>query len=108
MAASISGLPSSVAVRPADLSELARRIEHGAAKGPTETTFTDMMQGLLAKANEPHVQADQALQQLVTGETDNVHGVVLSMVKADMSFRLVMELRNRLSEAYQEVMRMQV
>jgi flagellar hook-basal body complex protein FliE len=113
MAAIISGLPSTSSVRPSELAELAHRLGQSGTRGPQETgpqenTFSDLMQGLLAKANEPHMQADQAFQQLATGQTDNVHDVVLSVVKADMSFRLVMELRNRLTEAYQEVMRMQV
>ena len=56
----------------------------------------------------PQVQADAALRQLVMGETDSVHNVVMSAVQADMSFRFVLELRNRLTEAYQEIMRMQV
>ena len=77
-------------------------------KPPTDAGFSNVIQGLLEKANAPHVEADQALQQLVTGKTDNVHGVVMSVVKADMSFRFILELRNRLTEAYQEIMRMQV
>lgn len=70
--------------------------------------FTHVMEALLERTNEPHLQADQALQNLVAGKTENVHDVVLSMVKADMSFRLVLELRNRLTEAYQDIMRMQI
>ncbi len=71
-------------------------------------SFDNVINGLLERANEPHVQADQAFEGLVTGETDNVHDVVMSVVKADLSFRFVLELRNRLTEAYQEIMRMQV
>ena len=42
------------------------------------------------------------------GETDNLHSVMLQMAQADLAFRLVLEVRNRLTEAYQEVMKMQV
>ena len=63
---------------------------------------------MVEKANQPHVDADAALKQLVMGETDNVHNVVMSVVQADVSFRFMLELRNRLTEAYQEIMRMQV
>ncbi len=77
-------------------------------KTKPDASFSNVIEGLLEKANTPQVQADQALQQLITGETDNVHDVVLSVVKADMSFRLALELRNRLTDAYQEIMRMQV
>lgn len=70
--------------------------------------FTQVFSKLLDGVNQPHVEADQAFQQLVTGESDSVHGVVLSMAKADLSFRLMLEIRNRLVESYQEIMRMQV
>jgi flagellar hook-basal body complex protein FliE len=80
----------------------------GFGKSQADGPFGTVIQGLLEKANAPHVEADQALQQLVTGQTENVHDVVMSVVKADMSFRFILELRNRLTDAYQEVMRMQV
>jgi flagellar hook-basal body complex protein FliE len=85
----------------------ARSLGPGANRS-VDTQFTEVMEALLERANEPHLQADQALRDLVAGKTGDVHDVVLSMVKADMSFRLVLELRNRLTEAYQEIMRMQV
>jgi flagellar hook-basal body complex protein FliE len=80
----------------------------GSTKPNADGSFANVIQGLLEKANAPQVEADQALHQLVTGETNNVHDVVMSVVKADMSFRFILEMRNRLTEAYQEIMRMQV
>lgn len=73
-----------------------------------DASFQNTIRGLLEKANKPHVDANAAFSELVTGKTDNLHNVVLSVAKADMSFRLLLELRNRLTEAYQEIMRMQV
>jgi flagellar hook-basal body complex protein FliE len=71
-------------------------------------SFQSAISDLLKEANTQHVQADQSVQQLVTGQTDNVHDVVLSMAKADLSFRLLLEIRNKLMDSYQEIMRMQV
>ena len=70
--------------------------------------FAQMLQGRVADVNSQQLEADHAIQDLVTGETENVHDVVLSVVKADLSFRLMLEIRNRLMENYQEIMRMQV
>lgn len=81
---------------------------NAATKKPNDVSFQDTIRGLLDKANEPHADAEAAFQDLITGNTDNLHNVVLSVAKADMSFRLLLELRNRLTEAYQEIMRMQV
>lgn len=78
------------------------------ATGTPSTSFTDVIDGLLQRINEPQAQADRSFTQFVNGETDNVHEVVMSAVKADLSFRMVLELRNRLTEAYQDIMRMQV
>jgi flagellar hook-basal body complex protein FliE len=66
------------------------------------------MSSFLNDVNNQHAAANDALRQLVTGEADNVHDVVLSMAKADLAFRMVLEIRNRLTESYQEIMRMQV
>lgn len=78
------------------------------AGGAEGSSFGQMVSDLIQQSNSQQVQADQTLEQLVTGESDNVHDVVLSMAKADMAFRLLLEIRNRLIESYQEIMRMQV
>ena len=75
---------------------------------PKSTDFVKVVSQQLAEVNQTQHTADQAIADLATGETDNVHDVVLSMAKADLTFRLVLEIRNRLVEAYQEIMRMQV
>ena len=81
------------------------------AKTETEgggDSFKNVLNGYLKETNEMQNNADASLQKLVTGETDNVHEVMLAMSKADVSFRMMVEVRNKLVEAYQEVMRMQV
>ncbi len=78
------------------------------SKEPTDASFRNLFNDLLEKANEPHVEANNTVNQFITGETDNVHDVVLSMVNADMSFRLFLEMGNKVMEAYQEISRMQV
>lgn len=70
--------------------------------------FAEVFANLLSDVNQSQASADTSLQQLVKGETDNVHDVVLSMAKADLAFRFVLEVRNRLVDSYQEIVRMQV
>jgi len=72
------------------------------------TGFSDVVSGMLSDVNQQHVQADASIEQLITGETENVDDVVMSVVQADLAFRMVLEIRNRLISSYQEVMRMQV
>ena len=73
-----------------------------------DAAFGSLVDHLLGDANAQQLQADQAVRQLATGQTDSIHDVMLAIARADLSFRLVLEIRNRLTEAYQEVMRMQV
>lgn len=75
---------------------------------PASNGFVDLIDNLLSKVNLQQGSADQAVRDLATGKTDNLHGVMLEVAKADLSFRLFMEIRNRLTDALQEVLRMQV
>lgn len=72
------------------------------------TSFGGIMDSLLSNAADSHQGAQAALRSLAVGETDNLHSVMLRMAQADLAFRLVLEVRNRLTEAYQEIMKMQV
>lgn len=82
----------------------------GAAKAgrPGGDPFADLMKSELQQVNHQHQHADEMVKQLVEGQTDNIHGVVLSVAKADLAFRMMLEIRNRVIDSYQEVMRMQV
>lgn len=70
--------------------------------------FNEIVESFLRDVNTQQVNADAAVQKLVTGETDNVQEVMLALSQADLSFRMFMELRNKMTDAYQEVMRMQL
>lgn len=71
-------------------------------------SFGDVIQRFVAETNAQQMQADQAIHQLATGQTDSVHETMLAMAKADLSFRMFVEVQNKVIEAYQEVMRMQM
>ena len=53
-------------------------------------------------------EADVAIQDFATGDTRNIHETMIAVGKADLAFRLTMQVRNKMVEAYQEVMRLQV
>jgi flagellar hook-basal body complex protein FliE len=67
-----------------------------------------LLQGVLGQHQQAHQAAEAAVRDLATGQAQDLHTVALAVAQADLSFRLILELRNRLSEAYQEIMRMQV
>ncbi|KQQ96175.1 flagellar hook-basal body complex protein FliE [Massilia sp. Leaf139] len=58
--------------------------------------------------NSGIVDTDNDIRKLVAGESQSLHDVMIKMEEAKLSFQLLAQVRNRLLEAYQEVMRMQV
>lgn len=70
--------------------------------------FANMLEQTLNKVNENQVQADHAVKELVAGRTKNIHETMLALERADMSLKLMMQVRNKILDAYREVMKMQV
>jgi flagellar hook-basal body complex protein FliE len=62
----------------------------------------------LAAVNDKLVQADNDITALASGNVQSLHEVMMRMEEAKLSFQLLAQVRNRLLEAYQEVMRTQV
>jgi flagellar hook-basal body complex protein FliE len=73
-----------------------------------EVPFSQLVTNLLGEASQQQQNVTHEVQRMVTGETDSVHDVVLSVARADLAFQLVMEVRDQLIQSYQEIMRMQV
>ena len=74
-------------------------------EGPS---FADTLAQSLDKVNTLQKDADVAIQDFVAGDTRNIHETMIAVGKADLAFRLTMQVRNKIVEAYQEVMRTQV
>ena len=68
--------------------------------------FQDMFSGFLKDVNEMQIKADQSIQKMVSGEIKDVHQVMLAVGEAKTAFNLLLEIRNKTMDAYQEVMRM--
>ena len=79
-----------------------------AGRGKSDVGFRAVLTEQLLQMNEQQLQADSAVAALATGETEDINSVVMQMAEADLSFRLAIEIRNRLLESYQEIMRLQV
>ncbi len=70
--------------------------------------FADTIKSFLKEANQLQENAAEEVEALIAGETTDVHDVMIAMQKASVSFEMVMEIRNKMLEAYQELMRTQV
>lgn len=74
----------------------------------TSADFGQMLTEALTRLNQQENVANQAITGLAVGDDIELHQVMLSMQEADLGFQLALQVRNKLVEAYQEVMRMQV
>jgi flagellar hook-basal body complex protein FliE len=69
-------------------------------------SFQDMFNGFMKDVNDMQLKADQSIQKMVTGEVKDVHQVMLAVGEAKVAFNLLLEIRNKTMEAYQEILRM--
>jgi len=70
--------------------------------------FSDMLRESVDKVNTYQHQADTAIKELISGRNKNVHETMLLVERADTSLKLMMQVRNKVLDAYKEIMRMQV
>jgi len=70
--------------------------------------FAEALNKAVVEIGQTQAEADLAVERLQTGESKNLHEVMIAMEKADISLRLAVQMRNKVLEAYQEIMRMQV
>lgn len=73
-----------------------------------KTDFVDWLQQQVSVTNAEIIRADDGVRKLALGETDNLHQVMIQLERAKLSFELVVQVRNKLLDAYQDIMRMQV
>lgn len=76
------------------------------AAGGAGGAFGDVLKGILEQANTSQGDSDRMVESLARGEPTDVHDVMIAMTEADLSFRMLLEVRNRLIDAYQEIQRM--
>jgi flagellar hook-basal body complex protein FliE len=70
--------------------------------------FKDTINNYVSEVNDLQVKAGESIENFATGKVENVHEVMIAMSKAEVSFKFMMETRNKLVDAYKEIMRMQV
>ena len=72
------------------------------------SSFKDLLENSIQRVNEMQQASEQAKIDLVSGGTENIGEAMASVKKAELAFQELVEIRNKLVDAYQEVMRMQI
>lgn len=70
--------------------------------------FGQWLDRQVGELNQQLQSSDQLVRQLAAGEFNNLHQVMMDLEKAKLNFELVMQVRNKMLEAYREVIRMQI
>lgn len=85
-------------LRPADTSPVSQ----------AKSNFGEMLTDTITQVNQSQMDGDKAIEQLQTGEAKNLHEVMLAVEQADISLRMLVQMRNKAQQAYEEIMRMQI
>ncbi|MGF7057173.1 flagellar hook-basal body complex protein FliE [Brassicibacter mesophilus] len=73
-----------------------------------ESSFSSMLYNALDKVNDMQIEADNYDKLLATDQITNIHDVPIAAEKAKIAMQITLTVRNKIVDAYKEVMRMQV
>ncbi|HEX12999.1 MAG TPA: flagellar hook-basal body complex protein FliE [Desulfurella acetivorans] len=71
-------------------------------------SFAELLAKSLNEVNNLQITADNAIKEIATGKMDNIQDAVMAIEKADISMRLLLEVKNKAVQAYNQIMNMQV
>ena len=73
-----------------------------------KVNFTDVLNNAVNKVNDSQVKANNDIEALIKGEDITMHEVMLSTQEAQISMQLMLEMRNKLYDAYKELSSVQL
>jgi flagellar hook-basal body complex protein FliE len=97
----ISGANAAGGLRPA----IAPKAPGAEAGGPS---FKDVLMKNIEQVNQLQQDAERAIEDLATGQRNDLDGVLIAKQKADMAFQLLLQVRNKMVDAYEEIKQMRV
>jgi flagellar hook-basal body complex protein FliE len=74
----------------------------------TEKSFSDFLKSTVDQVINAQNTGDSAIEKLNTGEAKNLHEVMIAVEEADISLRMLVQMRNKALTAYDEIMKMQI
>jgi flagellar hook-basal body complex protein FliE len=76
--------------------------------GTAEKNFSDYLSSTIDQAVNAEHSSDAAVEKLSAGKAQNMHQVMLAVEEADISLRMLVQIRNKALQAYDDIMRMQI
>lgn len=77
----------------------------GQSKEEQGGSFFDTLNDALNEVNKLHEEADRAVVELSSGKEVDIHNTMIALEKAEISFQLMMQVRNKIVTAYETIMR---
>lgn len=77
-------------------------------KNKGTASFEEVLRASLQEVNELQKEADEAIRELAKGQSQDLHRTMILMEKAELSLKLMVQVRNKLLDAYQELTRMPI
>jgi len=84
------------------------RIKEGSSSTENGGSFAKALSGAIDQVNQMKIEADRSVQGVAEGKNVDIHQTMIAMEKASVSFQLLMQTRNKVIDAYKEMMRMGV
>lgn len=74
-----------------------------ASRGTSTSSFSDMLKNSIDEVSRLQQDASKAVEDLATGKTEDVTGVMAAVEKSDLAFKTLLSIRAKLMEAYEEI-----
>ena len=97
----MSNVISPIRILPADVAPSASRA------GDKSSEFVETLRHAMDDVEQVQIQAESKVSDLLQGNGTDVHSAMIAVEKAELSFQLMMQVRNKIVQAYQEISRMQ-
>jgi len=73
-----------------------------------QSGFGNILSSTIQSTNSAQKAGDVAIEKLMTGEANHLHEIMIAVEEADISLRMLVQMRNKALSAYEEIMRMQI
>ncbi|MBE9547037.1 MAG: flagellar hook-basal body complex protein FliE [Proteobacteria bacterium] len=97
-----------ISIRGDLMSSLAEAVKPRGGGESDKGSFGAALKDAVGEINRLQLDADRAITNVEMGNTGSIHEAIVALEKAEISFKTMMVVRNKILEAYQEIMRMQV
>ncbi len=72
------------------------------------TSFGDVINDAINKVNDLQVESNKKTEEFIFGVSDDIHSVIIAGSKADLALQMTLQVRNKVMDAYKEIMNMQI